>query len=118
MNSLASANTAIIEDGKKVMSIAEGNEVHTYDPIQPLYVSSHCIFTAVGSDADYVSVSRLLTFSPVAGVSTQAITVPITINGDSDFEGNEMFTCQLSSPQPNIMLSQAVVSVTITNDDG
>ncbi|ORU94859.1 MAG: hypothetical protein A6F71_09815 [Cycloclasticus sp. symbiont of Poecilosclerida sp. M] len=38
MNSLASANTAIIEDGKKVMSIAEGNEVHTYDPIQPLYV--------------------------------------------------------------------------------
>lgn len=78
----------------------------------------HCIFTAVGSDADYVSVSRLLTFSPAAGVSMQSITVPITINGDSDFEEDEMFTCQLSSPQPNITLSRAVASITITNDDG
>ena len=77
------------------------------------------IFTAVGSDADYVSVSRLLTFSPAAdGVSMQSITVPVTINGDSDFEEDEMFTCHLSSPQPNVTLSPAVASVTINNDDG
>jgi hypothetical protein len=65
------------------------------------------------SGSDYVARSGTLTFAP--GVLTQ--TISVTVNGDRTAEANETFTVTLSGPV-NATLTNAIGTVTITNDDG
>jgi hypothetical protein len=64
----------------------------------------------VGSD--YVATSGTLTFNP--GELTK--TIPVTINGDIDFEPDETFTVTLTAPT-NATLNKASGTGTIQNDD-
>src|SRR5205807_418670 len=61
---------------------------------------------------DYVATNGTLTFNP--GDLTK--TVPVTINGDVNFEPDETFTVTLSTPV-NATISRAQGTGTILNDD-
>lgn len=69
----------------------------------------------IAAPSDYSSVSRIVTFTP-SNSRLQEITVQVPIFSDQVIEGNEIFDCQLSSPQPNILgvlLNVILASVTI-----
>lgn len=71
--------------------------------------------TANGSalaGSDYVGVSGTITFAP----GQTSATIPVTVNGDTDFEGNEQFSVVLSSPSGATIADGTGVG-TIVNDD-
>ncbi|MFM6406279.1 MAG: Calx-beta domain-containing protein, partial [Microcystis sp.] len=62
---------------------------------------------------DYTSVSGTLTFN--AGESQKTITIPI--NNDSNYEGNETFTLNLSNPIGGAVLGTSTATITIIDND-
>ena len=68
--------------------------------------------TATTADADYVTASGTVTFTP--GQTTRPVNV--TVNGDTKYEANETFTVNLSAPV-NASVSDGQGIGTITNDD-
>ena len=68
--------------------------------------------TATTADADYVTASGTLTFSP--GTTTQPVNV--AVNGDEKNEANETFVVNLSGPA-NATISDTQGTGTIANDD-
>lgn len=72
---------------------------------------------AAGQDAvgDYSGFpSGYVTF---AAGQTVAALITVNVKGDTDAEGNELFTVNLSTTAPNVEIPTATVSATITNDD-
>jgi hypothetical protein len=64
------------------------------------------------SGSDYTSTSGTLTFSP--GQTTA--TIPVSVFGDTVYEGNETFNLYLTQPA-NALLGRGVGTATIVNDD-
>ncbi|CCI03457.1 Calx-beta domain-containing protein [Microcystis aeruginosa] len=62
---------------------------------------------------DYTSVSGTLTFN--AGESQKTITIPI--NNDTNYEGNETFTLNLSNPIGGAVLGTSTATITIIDND-
>ncbi|MCZ8190879.1 MAG: Ig-like domain-containing protein [Microcystis sp. LE19-338.1B] len=62
---------------------------------------------------DYTTVSGTLTFN--AGESQKTITIPI--NNDTNYEGNETFTLNLSNPIGGAVLGTSTATITIIDND-
>lgn len=83
------------------------------------YMHTYFSFVASGDEADYSSVATLISFPPSPTLSLQVVTVSVVVNGDSNVEADENFTCRLSYLGPDtIVLQPASTNITILNDDG
>ena len=71
-----------------------------------------CIIDAV----DFTSVTAQLTFQPSQADVPQCEDVPI--QEDTILETNESFTVELSTTDPDVILSPENATVTITDNDG
>ena len=69
--------------------------------------------TATGGGVDYTLANGTLTFA--AGVTTQTITIPTTV--DTLFEGNETIVLKLVSPSLGAVIAPDTTTVTIVDDD-
>ncbi len=78
----------------------------------PVTVQYATAGVSAAAGSDYVSTSGTLMFNP--GITTQPINV--TVNGDTDFEANETFNINLTSPS-GATVSDGQGVGTINNDD-
>ena len=65
------------------------------------------------SPSDFTAISQSYTI--LAGAT--AVTVPVLINGDTDFEANERFTLNIGTPTNATLGAPSIATGTITNDD-
>lgn len=107
------ADVSVVEGntGTRTMSFTVSLSDASTQTISVAYATSDV--TATLLDADYVAASGTLTFTP----GTRTRTVDVTINGDTEYEADEVVALQLSSPV-NATLGTARGSGTIANDDG
>lgn len=103
------------------VSLAEGNDGSTdavftvtlsHAGIVPITVDFATADDTAGADSDYAAANGTLTFAP--GETSKTISVAIA--GDSDFEGEEAFTLNLSNAARGVIADGQGVG-TITNDD-
>ena len=69
------------------------------------------IFSA--APVDFTPILSELTFQP----STTELCVNIPVSGDVALEDNEVFTVQLSTSDPSLLLSVSSANVTIVDND-
>jgi len=62
---------------------------------------------------DYIAASGSL----IIPAGTTSVSIPVSITGDTEYEGNETFNVRLSNISANAVLGQAVATGTINNDD-
>ncbi|HEU5240115.1 MAG TPA: Calx-beta domain-containing protein, partial [Pyrinomonadaceae bacterium] len=108
--SINDVSTTEGQAGTKVLNFTVTLSVASNQTVTVNFATANGTATA---GSDYVAIpSTLLTFNP--GDTTK--TIPVTINGDINFEPDETFTVNLSAPS-NATISKASGTGTIQNDD-
>ena len=128
-NAIIGDNSSIVtitDDDTLSLSIADASTADETQALQSIIVTlSNASTTTVTvayatadntatAGADYLLTSGTLTFNP--GITQQTINVPIL--ADTDQEGTETFTVNLSNATGGASISDGQASVTITDDDG
>ena len=128
-NAIIGDNSSIVtitDDDTLSLSIADASTADETQALQSIIVTlSNASTTTVTvayatadntatAGADYSLTSGTLTFNP--GITQQTINVPIL--ADTDQEGTETFTVNLSNATGGASISDGQASVTITDDDG
>ncbi|MDC1135686.1 Calx-beta domain-containing protein [Alphaproteobacteria bacterium] len=128
-NAVIGDNSSIVtitDDDSLTISIADASTVDETQALQPIVVSLSNASTSTvtvdyattdntaSSGSDYTMTSGTLTFNP--GIVQQTINVPIL--ADTDQEGTENFTVNLSNATGGASISDGQASVTIVDDDG
>jgi len=107
-----SINNATITEGNsgtQIVNLTVSLSAAATAPVTVNYATRDGTATA---GQDYVAANGTLTFAP--GETSK--TIPVTVNGDTLFEGNETFQVVLSGPT-NSGLVKDIGTITITNDD-
>ncbi len=108
--SIASTSISEGDSGSQMLNVNVSLSPAAVDAVAVDYVTEDGTATA---GSDYTTTSGSLNIP--AGITS--VSIPVSIIGDTHYEGNETFNLRLSNISSNAVLDQAIATVTIIEND-